>query len=329
MYTDSDLDLAVKRGIFTKKAVTLFREQHQLTTRDADEEQLRLLTSFNDIFVVIACALVLLSSYTLLGGFESTWALVAIPVLSWLLAEFFVRIRLMALPALVLLVSFIGGVFFLSLHLLPDNDDNAYTLASAAVVLAAVVHYFRFQVPVTVAIGVAATVGVLASSVFSLLLHPMDWALGVIFTAGFCTFLFAMYWDASDLGRSTRRSDIAFWLHLLASPMIVHPTFVFFGILKGEGGVGSIAVVILLYALMACISIIIDRKAFMVSSLLYVIYALTRLFEFYGFAGSNLAATGVCLGSTLLLLSAFWKPVRKSLVTVLPQTLQQYIPVAR
>ena len=327
MYTDSDLDLAVKRGIFTQKAVGLFREQHRSTTTHADEETVRLMTSFNDVFVVIACTLVLFSSYRLLGGSGSTWALVTIPVLSWILAELFVRTRLMALPALVLLSSFIGGVFFLCLHLLPDNAANAYTLASAGASVAALAHYLRFQVPITVAAGVAAIVGVLTSSVFSTLPHPMDWALGIIFIAGFCTFLFAMYWDASDRTRTTRRSDIAFWLHLLASPMIVHPIFVHFGISNGEEGIGRIAVLILLYALMVCISIILDRKAFMVSSLIYVIYALTQLFELTGFAVSHFAATGVCLGSALLLLSAFWKPVRKVLVRLLPQTIQQYIPV--
>src|SRR2546430_3225670 len=38
-------------------------------------------------------------------------------------------------------------------------------------------------------------------------------------------FLFAMWWDGSDRARLTRRSDVAFWLHLLAAPMIVHPVF--------------------------------------------------------------------------------------------------------
>jgi hypothetical protein len=30
-----------------------------------------------------------------------------------------------------------------------------------------------------------------------------------------------MWWDSSDRARLTRRSDVAFWLHLLAAPMIV------------------------------------------------------------------------------------------------------------
>src|SRR5438874_3733945 len=34
--------------------------------------------------------------------------------------------------------------------------------------------------------------------------------------------LAAMAFDASDRERATRRADCAFWLHLLAAPLIVH-----------------------------------------------------------------------------------------------------------
>jgi hypothetical protein len=48
--------------------------------------------------------------------------------------------------------------------------------------------------------------------------------LGLVLVLGIGTFLFAMWWDSSDRARLTRRADVAFWLHLLAAPMIVHPS---------------------------------------------------------------------------------------------------------
>jgi hypothetical protein len=39
---------------------------------------------------------------------------------------------------------------------------------------------------------------------------------------GLRVFAAAMSFDLSDRDRMTRRSDCAFWLHLLAAPLIVH-----------------------------------------------------------------------------------------------------------
>ena len=49
--------------------------------------------------------------------------------------------------------------------------------------------------------------------------------LPLVFVAGLGVFAFAMRWDMTDPQRETRRSDVAFWLHLLAAPMIAHPLF--------------------------------------------------------------------------------------------------------
>ena len=50
---------------------------------------------------------------------------------------------------------------------------------------------------------------------------------------GIGVFLFAMWWDSSDPRRETRRSDVAFWLHLLSAPLIVHPIFSLLGLTEG------------------------------------------------------------------------------------------------
>ena len=81
-----------------------------------------------------------------------------------------------------------------------------------------------------------------------------------------------------------------------------------------------------LYVIMSGISIVIDRRAFMVSSLIYVIYAISSIIENYGGVGYSFAITGVFMGAALLLLSAFWQPLRQSLVSRLPLRIQQYVP---
>ena len=49
-----------------------------------------------------------------------------------------------------------------------------------------------------------------------------DYPVAVFTPLGIAVFLAAMKFDMSDRNRVTQRTDIAFWLHLLAAPLIVH-----------------------------------------------------------------------------------------------------------
>ena len=67
----------------------------------------------------------------------------------------------------------------------------------------------------------------------------------------------------------------------------------------------------------------------MVSSLVYVIYALAGIVKTYGGIGYSFALTGVLLGAALLLLSAYWHNVRSKLVVRLPSQVRQRIPLVQ
>jgi hypothetical protein len=171
-----------------------------------------------------------------------------IVVAAWLLAEFFTRVRRMALPSIVLLIVFALAVFMASGRLLgafaPEyahrlatgrpnliggifrlDPDQIFTLAKAAflTVLMTAVHYWRFRVPITIAAGCAALTGMVVALILGLMpdLSPTATSI-VIFICGVAVFALAMRFDISDRERLTRRTDIAFWLHLLAAPLIVH-----------------------------------------------------------------------------------------------------------
>ncbi|QUM84638.1 MULTISPECIES: hypothetical protein [unclassified Moritella] len=334
MYTDEDLNNAVDKGIFTASSVDEFRRDQLLSKRVtiADEENIRLIGGFNDIFIVIACALLLFSSLWVVKSIDPRLGLATFAALSWALAEFFVLKRKMAFPAIMLLLAFIGGVFKLSIEVFAPLGEQAMVVATGASVIAAFCHWRRFNVPITIAAGTAAMIGFIVSSFISTFTTAetinvlTDWILVVIFTCGILTFLFAMYWDSSDRERVTNRTDTAFWLHLLSAPLIIHPIFLSVGILNGDESISSIAIIIALYLLMSLVSIIIDRRAFMVSSLVYVLYALSSLMSMYGDVGTNFAITGVAIGAALLLLSALWHPVRGMIVTVLPSAVKQLVP---
>src|SRR2546430_7194783 len=109
-------------------------------------------------------------------------------------------------------------------------------------------------------------------------------------------FLFAMWWDGSDRARLTRRSDVAFWLHLLAAPMIVHPVFTLLGLTKGHINVGEGLAVVALYVVLGITALAVDRRALLVSALAYVLYALQALFREFGAVELNVALTALVIG---------------------------------
>ena len=104
----SQLDAAVAKGVIDRKAADNLAEfliQNRDAASEPDEERLRLITGFNDIFVTIGIALFLGALNYLLGfGLQGS---LGVAIASWGLAEVFTKRKRMALPSIVLLVTFV------------------------------------------------------------------------------------------------------------------------------------------------------------------------------------------------------------------------------
>jgi len=126
MYTDEDLNLAVEKGIFTDSSVAQFRHllSSERNSPAVDEENFKLVGGFNDIFVVIACLLLLFSSLWVVEFMSQSTSVgfLVFTMIAWGLSEIFVKQRKMALPAIVLLLTFIGGFFCFVHELFPSED---------------------------------------------------------------------------------------------------------------------------------------------------------------------------------------------------------------
>jgi hypothetical protein len=361
MYSQQEIDDAVASGVISAEAADALRGhvERQRSTVIADEEQFRLITGFNDIFVSIAAAIQLFAVGWIGQSIGQATGLVisehgetgpsflaplAVCSIAWALALFFTARRRMALPSILLLLAFVGGALATAAFLLvqiigPDRfNDNDQLVASlvggaraAIAAVAAWLHWRRFHVPITVAAGAAAVAGIFLAIVVAIV-QPgdsqaaRDLILGFVLLLGIGVFLFAMWWDASDRVRITRRSDVAFWLHLLAAPMIAHPIFTLLGLSSGSVSTGEGLLVVGLYVLFGVTALAVDRRALLVSALAYVLYALTELFKQFGAVELNVALTALIIGSALLLLSAYWHQARRVIVTRLPSNLQERLP---
>ncbi|HUN47037.1 MAG TPA: hypothetical protein VMU85_10970 [Stellaceae bacterium] len=337
MYSDSDLDAAVAAGALTPEAAASLRAfvARRLEASPVDEEHFRLLTGFNDIFVSIAAAL-LLTALAWLGRLVfAEFSPAAVAVASWGFAEFFTRRRRMALPSILLLLAFVGAVFSLGSLLvvlkapaIAEAKPVAPVAAGAALAaLAAYAHWRRFMVPITVAAGTAALVAMALTLLLYFAPGARAWLNPLLMLAGLAVFALAMRWDASDRQRMTRRADVAFWLHLLAAPLVIHPVFAMLG-LTGIGGasVSHAAAAVAIYFVLAVVALAIDRRAVLVSALFYVLYAISALFRAAGSVSESFALTALVIGSALLLLSAFWHPVRRQVLGWIPPLIRNRLP---
>lgn len=347
MYSESDLQAAVEAGAISAQAADALRN-HVAARRSSpvvDEENFRLLTGFNDIFVAIASVILLVAVGWLgdnvrlgaTGHGPSAAAGLFIAAASWGLAEYFTRVRRMALPSILLLLGFAGGIGFSLLTLVTQLTDDlqgrtgALMMSGVAALTAAAIwlHWRRFMVPITVAAGTAA-VACLGVTLVLVAFPGIGEVQGNIFwlllPAGFAIFAVAMRWDMSDRSRTTRRADVAFWLHLTAAPMIAHSMFHLLGVFEGDMGAGTAVTVLLLYVAFGLVALAIDRRALLVSSLAYVLYALYALFEQAGAVELSAAFTALVIGSALLLLSAFWHKARKLMVEGLPEGVRTRLP---
>jgi len=356
--SDRALALAVERAVLTGEQAeqlrAIERELPTVAAQDPDDETLRFITGFADIFVTIGLVLFVGALAFIMGaGAGSTPMLAGIACATWLLAEFFTGRRRMALPSIVLLVLFVGAVFLVSLQVfttmlptsrtLPERfwfipTPNAAALAVAAIVTTAMaaMHYVRFRVPITIAAGAAALCLLALGVVATLLPSPADAFVdetvinAVLLVSGLLVFALAMRFDMSDPERLTRRTDIAFWLHLLAAPLIVHPLIraVLHG-LDVRLTTGAAVGILWIFLALGLLAVIIDRRAILVSGLLYVGIAFFTLFKALGFGEQSrflLPAVLLALGAFILLLSAGWQPLRRALLRRLPQKLARRLP---
>jgi hypothetical protein len=360
MIRDEDLDTAVAQGVIDASQAARLRDLAKTRLiasvsddlpADADDEKFRLIGGFNDVFVTIGVLLLVAALFALSGalGFGVAFAVVSLAA-AWGLAEVFSRHMRLALPSIALAMMFAGSAAFLSSSLgaavanlalsggpagAASGWHNSSTMiaivfAGLGAALAAVAHERRFHVPIDSMLAASG----LVAAVFGLAaLAAPDWTsdnVAVLFALfGLGVFLVALRVDASDRQRRTRRSDVAFWLHLLAAPMIVHGGVRL--VLGSSSGIDTAQAILILvlFALLGFVALIIDRRALLVSGLSYAGVAIAYLLSQGIEKGLGMSLTLLGLATVVLGLSAGWRSLRKAVLPLVPLgRLRQHIPPA-
>ncbi|MFT3727775.1 MAG: hypothetical protein QM759_08125 [Terricaulis sp.] len=286
------------------------------------------------------------AQFSVLGAMSAGAAVVI-----WLLSEFFARRRRLFLPAIALVCAFtaycaLAAVWvYMSLTIghavnptingdMPIEARIGMILGASVVLLAPLAFYARFRLPFSLGLagGGLALLAIAACGV-------VDWRMtlkylpAIYLTLGCVLFAAALAFDMRDPNRQTRLSDNGFWLHFAAAPLILNGVFGLIGMgLTKDGAVSSgapyasmmvggatanlqAAASLLAIVVLGLISLLINRRALIVSALLTAGIAIGVLLNAMGLGASALAAaTLTTLGAFVLILGAGWHSVRRALL---------------
>lgn len=146
------------------------------------------------------------------------------------------------------------------------------------------------------------------------------------FVVGLVIFAVAISYELRDPRRVQRQSENAFWLHLLAAPLIV------FALTGGATSldVSSTGEALRMFAVvfaLGLLALLIDRRAFIVSALLYLAGAIAYTVNQSGVApDTQFAITALALGLFVVGLALGWQPLRQVFLGLLPDRWSAHLP---
>ncbi|MFD1697097.1 hypothetical protein [Roseibium aestuarii] len=310
----------------------------------ADREEVRFVRGFHDIFISIGLVILMLGLFYGLQDVVPAWGIAGVcAAATWALAEVFARRMRLALPSFLLSVAFTPFFFAACFGLVVHQDltladpgrwlhehEGLFVIPMILVVIAgSVLFYRRFKVPVGIASITAGCLflgAVIVETVVPGLIA--SWNSLFFLVLGLLTFALAMVFDARDPGRVTLNSDKAFWLHLMAAPLIVHSVL---DLMSGVAGAETSAyytAVIVLFLVLAVIALVVDRRALLVSALSYLGFAIGYLIaETSVSSEATFAVTLVVLGAVILFVGSGWHQLRRLLLRPLAGSpLLAYVP---
>ncbi|MBI1186448.1 MAG: hypothetical protein GC206_03830 [Alphaproteobacteria bacterium] len=270
----------------------------------------------------------------------------------WGLGEFFARRRRLFLPAIAICCSFalfcgiaagmlVGGGVGMDGPMRLGGETWPMRLALFAFTAGAgggaLLFYTRYHLPF--AIGLAGGVGVwcLLSLVFLTVPGATgDLLLWIWLFGGVGLFVAGVWFDARDPERKTRYSDNGFWLHLAAAPLILTGVLGLISAMftpgraltpgssweliaraaqSDQAAVPQAIATLLVVAALGFVSLLINRRALIVSALITTGIAIGVLMEAMNLGGGALlAGTLIALGGLVLILGAGWGSARRALL---------------
>ena len=347
MFDRNDLQAAQNAGVLDAETVARFEafmaSRLGAESTSGDGESLKFLANLNDVFLSIGIVLLMVGITTFAGTFflpsnptplGGAMTLMPTAAAAWALSEYFCARRRLLLPSIVLCLTFCGSIGVAASLLFGENAvrdietvtgpfralGNLGIVGGLSTAGAALAFFARFRLPfslfvLALALAAAAYAGM---AFFGDTRMVIGGTLALLIGMG--TLAVAIVLDMGDPQRTTRQADFAFWLHLAAAPQIIlglrGMTFGFFGA-DTETATAVVALVALLG--FAFVSLALNRRALIVSSLITYGLAISTLASGLGLGAVNTTiVTLIILGGAVVLIGGGWSTARRIILSVLP-----------
>lgn len=324
------------------------------TTASAWAETPRLVRGFHDILITIGILAVSLGGAILVDP-------AFLFLLAWVLAEYFVRWKRLALPGFTLTLIFSIGMASLAVSVNyafqnPFNDFTLVGVGSLTVAVAMFLFFLRFRTPIALALILLSGIGTvyaftssiffkgnifensLASDIF--MFGAASWVFSIF------TLLVALRFDLRDLQRRTISSDVAFWMHFVAAPAFLYSTTLVVTLLYLLVVNGSFDAIdaqnftitapifsdtftkfaAFVVVLVAIIGVILDRRAFVSAGLISLGAAAAYYFNLAGASSQQVFGLALLfVGAFVLLIGSVWDGLRAQILRVTPAAISRYV----
>lgn len=322
MISKNRLQEAAEKNIIQNEQVEplyeFLQQEPAESIADNREEPLKFIRNFGDVYISLGVILLLIAIN--LSGISGIGYLV--PVAAFvLLAEWLVRKRRLVLPGMVILLS----ILFLMYKALIFESDSAF-MGFTVLSVTSFLFYFRYQMPFSLL--------PLASSLLAMFIIILEldvFKTPIIFAGcGIIIFAVAMWFDSRDTKRISHLSDGAFWLHLLAAPLIVHGLMV--TMLTSEQAwviaMNKEILILVFFAMFFLIALLVDRRSMLISTQLYIIYAIIALSIKNSSSFEDVIIyVLIALGMFVIYFGAYWYKTRQIIYGWLSdKALSRYIP---
>ena len=366
MLNKTDLSNAVSEGIITREQeiqLNAFSERTHANDEnplyqvsETRDEPFRLLRGFRDIFIALGIAFLAVgatvlytsshtsalfyfgpafSDYDWYAGFWPAIASAAVLLaIGIAIAEIVTRKLRLPLSSLVLslAIAYWAGLFGVQClaplaSLLDQSKTPSFPIGIAGFFLSAFIgislFYLRYRLPFVMLVVAGTLVGLGLSVISSLWPEFASQNLRfVIGGLGALVFVVAMNFDLKDRLRITRFSEIAFWLHLLAAPLMIHSFLQTNSLAQNDA-----PLILTVFAILTFIALVIDRRAILVSSLIYMGGAFAQIVIALGLQGSMLFAVPILsIGVLVVVLGIGWTPLRRLVLSITPSAIADRVP---
>ncbi len=323
MISRSTLQKAADKNIIEPHQVDalydFLQQKDSSTSHESNEEPLKFVRSFGDVFITLGIILLLLASNKLdISGYYYL-----LPAAGFvLLAEWLVKRRRLSLPGIAILIAIL---YFIN-RALSIEHPQATTITLGVLGVSSLLFYLRYRMPFSLLPLALSAVAIFVLQLgLDILQQPL-----ILLVPGLILFSIAVAFDAQDSRRQTHLSDSAFWLHLVASPLIVHSVMV--SILLNEQSwthwLNKELLMVIFFLGFFLLALLLDRRAMLVSTQLYVIYALTQLLQNNLSPSENLMIyLLMLLGLFVIFFGTYWYKTRRLIFARLGNTaIARYLP---